>query len=92
MLNSKNYLIHKRAQVGETVSWVIATVVIIAILIFFIYVSILISKTKAIGLSNLQSDISGKPASLMQKTSFGYQLSENKNKELIDSILDKENK
>lgn len=80
-----------RGQVGETISWVIATVVIIGILILFIYISILISKTKAIGLLNLQSDVAEKPEVLMQKTSFSHQLAGNLNKEIIDNILNEEN-
>ncbi len=86
------YKILKKGQVGETISWIVATVVIVGILIFFIYISILISKTKAIGLLNLQSDIAEKPEVLMQKTSFSHQIAGNRNKEIIDNILKEENK
>ena len=90
--SNKNQRNQRKGQVGETVSWIIATVVIIGILILFIYISILVSKTKAIGLLNLQSDVADKPELLMQKTSFSHQIAGNLNKEIIDKILEEENK
>ncbi|MDD5012159.1 MAG: hypothetical protein PHQ66_00725 [Candidatus Nanoarchaeia archaeon] len=88
----KNHKIRdKKAQVGETVSWIVATVIVLGIMIFFIYVSILISKTKMIQTLNLQSDVADKPELLMYKTSLSHQLAGNLNKEIIDNILKEEN-
>jgi len=40
MLNSK------KAQVGETVTWIVATIVLIAILLIFIFASSILAKSK----------------------------------------------
>ena len=42
MLNSK------KAQVGESVTWIIATLIIVMILLIFIYASVILGKTKTI--------------------------------------------
>ena len=39
---------NKKAQVGETVTWIIATVAIVIILMFFIFASSLLGSTKGI--------------------------------------------
>lgn len=81
----------KKGQIGETISWVVATLVVVGILVFFIYVSILTSKTKNIGITNLKSDIAKEPELLIQKTAFSHQLANDKNKETIDAILEETN-
>jgi hypothetical protein len=86
-----NYKLNKRAQVGETVSWIVATLVIIGILIIFIYVSVLMSKVKVVGIGAINFYSESGVDILAQKTSFAYNLTNNKNKELIDGILLKEN-
>ena len=47
MLNNK-FIPNKRAQVGETITWIVATIIIIFILLVFIYASIVLGKTKAV--------------------------------------------
>ncbi len=81
MLNSK------RAQIGETVSWLVATLVIVGILILFIYISVLISKAKTIGIGDLQTDMS-KESNLQVKTNLAFSI-ESKNKNEINEILNK---
>ena len=77
----------RSAQVGETVTWIIATLIIIGILILFIFISSLMSKIKAIRVGNLETDI--KITNLLtEKTSFAYQLTNYKNKEIIEGILE----
>jgi|GEM_PF-1225625 len=79
----------KRAQIGETLTWIIATLVIIGILLLFIFFSSLMSKVKAIRVGNLETDVKITNV-LKEKTSFAHQLANYKDKELIDNIL-KEN-
>jgi len=81
----------KKAAVGATMSWIIATLVIIGILLIFIYVSILLSKTKVINIGNLKTD-SKEYNILKLKTSFAHQLANNKNKGLIDDAIKEQNK
>jgi TRAP-type mannitol/chloroaromatic compound transport system permease small subunit len=81
MLNYK-----KKGQIGETVTWIIATLVIIGILIIFILVSSLMAKIKAIHVGDVKTDM--KESNLVkEKTSFAYQLTNNKNKDIIENIL-----
>ena len=81
--------IGKKAQVGETVSWIIATLIIIGILIIFIVVSSLMSSAKLIHVGSVKIDM--KETNLLpEKTSFAYQLTNYKDKDIIENIL-KEN-
>ncbi|MCK9595598.1 hypothetical protein M0R19_00205 [Candidatus Pacearchaeota archaeon] len=85
-----NYKLGKKGQVGETVSWIVATLVIVGILLIFIYFSTLIAKTKLIELRDFKFGSEEKIDLLSQKNSFAYNITNNKNKELIENIL-KEN-
>lgn len=79
----------KKAQVGETISWVIATLVIIGILMIFIYISVLMAESKKITNIELKiSDSEEKINLLTEKSSLAHQLANNRNKEVIDNILD----
>lgn len=81
----------KRAQVGETVSWIIATLIIIALLIIFIYLSILISKGKVVRVGGVETDI-GEGGLLKEKTLLAYRISDYKDKEVIEDILEENDK
>ena len=92
MLKNKNWnKNNKKGQVGVTISWVIATIVIIGVLMIFIYISVLMSKVKMINLENLKISSSEEKIKLLaEKTSLAHQLVNDKNKDIIDKIL-KEN-
>jgi hypothetical protein len=77
----------KKAQAGETVSWIIATLVIIGILIIFIYASVLMSKVKVINLQGVQSDLTDKSKVLEEKTHLSNVILNNQDKEMIDNLL-----
>jgi hypothetical protein len=47
MLGNKIIKKNKKAQVGETMTWIIATLVIIGTLLIFIYFSIALAKAKS---------------------------------------------
>lgn len=81
---------YKKAQTGETISWIIATLVIVGILLVFIWISVLMSKTKVIGIGDVKVGLAKKSVSLDTKTALANQLANNRNKEIIDNIL-KEN-
>jgi hypothetical protein len=78
---------NNKGQTGETISWVIATLVIIGILIIFIYLSTLIGKTKSLTIGDLGSDLSKKSVVLSEKTLLSHSLAQNKNKEDINKII-----
>jgi len=84
------YKLGKKGQVGETVSWVVATIIIVAILLIFIWISVLMAKVKTVGIGDVQTDSGTKVDLFAQKTAMANQLDNNQNKEMIDNIL-KEN-
>lgn len=44
-----NRKISKKAQVGETITWIVATIVIVVVLIFFMFGASMLGSTKNIG-------------------------------------------
>lgn len=72
-------------------SWIVATLVIIGVLLIFVYISVLMSKVKAINAGELKADSEYKADILELKTSFAHQLAGNKNKEMIDSFIKEQN-
>lgn len=88
---SKNSFFPKnhKAQIGETLTWVVATIVIIVILILAIYLSFAYSKTKDLGGGRLK--IERGDDLLEMKTSLAHELANDKNKNAIDEWLEREN-
>lgn len=68
----------KKAQVGETLTWVIATIIIIVILLASVFISSELSKIKKIIHLADEKKLSEKDL-LMQKTIFAYLLDKNEN-------------
>jgi len=81
----------KKAQTGETVSWIVATLVIIGILLIFIYVSVLMSNTKKINFTDTATGLPSESAILTEKNFIANEIMNNKNKDMIDGILKNEN-
>jgi len=78
-------MLNKRAQVGEIVTWIVATLIIIVVLITFIYASsILAQKTKIVKVKNLKIDFEEEADWLETKTSLAYSLTSEENKQIID--------
>ena len=85
MLNSK------KAQIGETITWVFATLIIIGIVLIFIWISFLMSKSRFIGVGDVRTDLGKESEQLTTKTSIAEQLTNNENKSMIEDILKKQN-
>lgn len=80
MLNNKS----RRAQVGETMTWVIATIIIIAALIISVYAASLLAQTKkTISFAKDQ----GESDLIMEKSLFAYFLVDDTKKNLIYNRL-----
>ncbi len=74
MLNSK------KAQVGETVTWIIATIVLIVILLVFIFASSTLAKFKSFKV-NLKANSEEDASWIDSKTQIAYSLNNaNRNK------------
>jgi hypothetical protein len=80
--NLRKMLNNKRAQVGESITWVVATIVLIILLIVFIYASILLSKTKYIKFDE-KVNSEGFADWISYKTQMAYSINDN-NKNKID--------
>jgi hypothetical protein len=78
---------NNKGQTGETITWVIATLVIIGILILFIYISTVMGKAKTITGGEANAGLPAKSLVLSEKTILAHQISENKSKGVIDNII-----
>ena len=83
-------IISKKGQIGETVTWIPATLIIIGILLIFIGISFLMSKSKAIGIGDVKIDLGKNSEHLAIKTSMAEQLN-NQNKDKIENTLREQN-
>ena len=73
-------MINKKAQVGESITWIIATIILIVLLIIFIYASVALSKAKTIK-TNIKTDSIDSVDWINSKTQMAYSISaSNKNK------------
>ncbi|PJE81660.1 hypothetical protein COU58_01825 [Candidatus Pacearchaeota archaeon CG10_big_fil_rev_8_21_14_0_10_32_42] len=82
---------NSRGQIGETLTWVVATIIILVILIFFIFGSSLLGKTKSVGTfresltsskTTLNSDI------FLRKSLFTYlSLTSNDQKQALEKKI-----
>lgn len=90
MLSCKNK--KKKGQVGQTIFWIAATLVIAGLLTIFIFASIGLSTLKDLKLllsSDSNSNLKGESQVLTEKTILAFELN-NANKEYIEAFL-KEN-
>jgi len=87
-----NKFLNKKGAVGETITWVVATLIIIAILIIFLFLSsLLATKIKILNLDDVKSDVDEDSPVLAIKTALAHQIMINENRELIDNILEEKN-
>ena len=78
-------MLNRKGQVGEIMTWVVATIIIVVILILFIYASsILAQKTKVIKVKSLKIDFKEDVDLLDTKIEIVYLSSSDENKEIID--------
>ncbi|MEK6832511.1 MAG: hypothetical protein AABY32_00560 [Nanoarchaeota archaeon] len=82
---------NKKAQIGESITWVIATIILIVVLIIFIYASIALAKTKSLKFDT-KADSEDSVDWINAKTQMAYLINEN-NKNKIEAWIsqDKEN-
>ncbi len=71
---------NKKAQVGETATWIIATVVLVVILIVFLFISISLSKIKSLK-ADIKANSEDTTDWISLKTEMAYSINpENKNR------------
>jgi len=71
---------NKKGQVGESITWVVATIILIVLLIIFIYASIVLSEFKSLKI-NTKKISTGSADWIDSKTQMAYSISSsNKNK------------
>lgn len=79
---------NKKAQIGEAMAWIVATIVIIVILLIFIYVSSILAKAKNISFSG--DSEKGRLDIIKVKNSLSYSLND-ENREKIELWLNEKN-
>jgi hypothetical protein len=87
----RNSLLNKKASIGETLTWIPATLIIVAAMIIFFILVGLLAKMKIINMYSIQSDVEENSPVLKMKTSLAHISAENKNREIIDEVLENEN-
>lgn len=77
-------MLNKRAQVSEIMTWVIATIIILSILLLFVYASSLLAqKTKIIKAKDLKIDFKEEVDLLETKNLIAYDLASGAEKSII---------
>jgi biopolymer transport protein ExbD len=72
-------MLNKRAQVGETMTWVVATVIILVMLVIFIYASsILAAKTAKVSLEAKTAEVDDSANWIEEKNGLALNLNGNK--------------
>ena len=83
-----NKIKNRHAQTGEAMTWIVATLIIIFILVMAIYISSLIGRAKSVQLSenyNLENDLTNTKTEMAYKINFA-------NREKIDAWILEVNK
>ncbi|MBU1129240.1 MAG: hypothetical protein KJ949_01255 [Nanoarchaeota archaeon] len=79
-------MLNKKAQLSETMTWIVATLVIIVILIIFIFISSSFAKVKNLTTQDLKLSSEGEDVDLFEfKTELAYNLTSEENKKIIDN-------
>lgn len=82
---------NKKAQIGETMTWVIATIIIVVIMSIFIYTSTLLAKTKSVNLPDSKIWEEKETDLISMKISFAYKKTPLEKRGIVDKWLEKEN-
>ena len=67
---------NKKAQVGESVTWIVATIILVVVLLIFIYASVVLSKVKVFRI-NIQEDLDNSVDWIDSKTEMAYSINDN---------------
>jgi len=67
---------NKRAQVGESITWVVATIILIVVLIIFVYVASALAKVKEIKLTSSE-DLDNSANWIDSKNQIAYSINSN---------------
>ncbi len=78
-------MLNKKAQVSEIMSWVIATIIIISILLLFVYASSLLAqKTKIVKVKSLKIDSEQEVDLIATKNLIAYSSASGSEKKIIE--------
>ena len=79
-------MLNKKAQISETMVWIVATLIIIVILIVFIFISSSFAKVKNLTIKDLKLSSEGEDVNLFEtKTEIAYGLASENDKKIIDN-------
>jgi hypothetical protein len=92
-LKMKNLILNNKAQISQTLTWIVATIIIVGILMVSIALSLVLANAKKIAgqqAGNVESRLEKNSLVLETKTSLAYELN-NTNKREIETILERMN-
>jgi len=84
----------KKGQIGETLTWIVATFLIIGILLIFIFASISLGKLKQINFNKASASTLKSPSNsgwVGLKNSLGFSLNDKNKEEIKDWLNEKDN-
>lgn len=82
---------NKKAQIGETLTWIVATLIIIVILVFSIFITFFLGKTKNLSKDNRGFSLGESEDLFVMKSLSGYLLTEDASGERIFDKLKNKN-
>jgi len=77
---------NRRAQIAETMTWVVATIIIVVALLGFVYTASLLAKTKVPTFKDLKIEIEKEEDWISKKTDFAFSLND-ENREMIEQWI-----
>ena len=80
---------NKRGQIGETMTWVVATIIVVVLLTIFIYASSALAKTKNLSLTDLKISLDKTKDIVNTKSLFAYEKTSEEKKVLVKQWIDK---
>jgi len=81
-----SFIRNRKAQIGETMTWVVATLIIIVILIISVYASFLLAQTR----KKIFVETEREDDLLMEKSLFAYFLADDTKKNIILNRLEQQ--
>jgi hypothetical protein len=97
MSDSNNQIMkkNKKAQIGETLTWIVATLIILGVLLIFIYASLALAKAKSVNSLKVKDHINSFPRGLEEnwietKNEMAFTRNSQNKQAILDWIKEKQ--
>lgn len=89
-MSRRNLIKNKKGEIGETINWIVATIIILGILLVSVYITSIMSNLKIIREADVTSDLKSDSQVLEMKTSLSLRIN-NIDREKIENALEEKN-